>query len=93
MGRTPQILNSLQQKPLAPTYIFSALQAELANLDSIYKPYKPPILTATQLLWREPTCHVTYMSPFNRQTERSLLPFLVLCNPNFVYKRIIGILV
>ena len=35
MGRT-QLLNSLQQKPLAPTYMISALQAELTNFDSIY---------------------------------------------------------
>ena len=36
MGRTQQLLNSLQNKPLAPTYMISALQTELTNLDSIY---------------------------------------------------------
>ena len=36
MGRTQQLLNSLQQKPLAPTYTILALQAELTNLDSIH---------------------------------------------------------
>ena len=74
MGRTPQLLNSLQQKPLPPTYILSALQAELANLDSIYTSYKPFILTATQLLRREPT--IASISHFHRHTKRSLLPFL-----------------
>ena len=74
MARTQQLLNSLQQKPLAPTYIISALQAELTNLDSIYTSYKPLILTATQLLRRKPT--FDGISPFNRHTKRSLLPFL-----------------
>ena len=74
MGGTQQLLNSLQQKPLAPTYILSALQAEPANLDSIYTSYKPLILTVTLLLKRELTFNS--MSPFNRHTRRSLLPFL-----------------
>ena len=52
MGRTQQLLHSLQQKPLAPIYMILALQAELTNLDSIYTSYKPLILTATQLLKR-----------------------------------------
>ena len=67
MGRTQQLLNSLQQKPLAPTYMISALQAELTNLDSIYTSYKPIILTVTQLLRREPTFNG--ISPFNRCTR------------------------
>ena len=62
MGRTLQLLNSLQQKPLAPAYVLSTLQAELTNLDSIYTSYKPLILTATQpcggnLLLR--ACHLS----------------------------------
>ena len=48
MRRTQLLLNSLQEKPLAPAYILSALQTELANLDSIYTSYKPLIITATQ---------------------------------------------
>ena len=71
---TQQLLNSLQQKSLAPTYILSALQAELANLDSIYISYKHLILTASQLLRREPT--FDGLSPFNRCTKRTPLPFL-----------------
>ena len=61
-GRTQLLHSSLQQKPLAPTYILPALQAELANLDSIYTSYKPLIITSTQLLWREPTLddHVNF---------------------------------
>ena len=74
IGRMQQLPNSLQQKLLAPSYILSALQAELANLDSIYTFYKPLILTATQLLRREPT--FDGMSTFNKCTKRSLLPFL-----------------
>ena len=74
MGRMQQLLNTLQQTPLAPTYILSALQAELANLDSISTSYKPLILTATLLLRREPT--FDGMSTFNKHTKRSLLPFL-----------------
>ena len=74
MGRTQQLLNSLQQKPLALTYMISQLQAELTNLDSIYTSYRPLILTTTQLLRREPT--FDRISPFNGHTRRSLLPFL-----------------
>ena len=74
MGRTQQPLNSLKEKPLAQTYMISTLQVELTNLDSIYTSYKLLILTATQLLRREPTFND--MSPFNRHTRRSLLPFL-----------------
>ena len=40
IGRKQQVLNSLQQKPMAPTYILSALQAELTSLDCIYTSYK-----------------------------------------------------
>ena len=71
MGRMQQLLNSLQQKPVAPTYIVSALQAELTNLDSIYTSYKPLILKAIQLLRRSDS-----ISSFIRCSRRSLLPFL-----------------
>ena len=74
MGRIQHLLNSLQQKHVAPTYILSAMQVELANLDIIYTSYKSLTLTATHLLRREPTFNG--MSPFNRCTKRSLLPFL-----------------
>ena len=52
-ARSEQLLNFLQQKPLASQYLLSALQAELAKLDSIYTSYKPVILTVTQLLKTE----------------------------------------
>ena len=74
MGWIQQLLNSLQQKHLAPTYMISALQVELTNLVSIYTSYKPLILTVTQLLRKEPTFNG--VSPFNIHTRRSLLPFL-----------------
>ena len=35
-ARSQQLLNSIQQKPLAPNCLLSALQAELTNLDNIY---------------------------------------------------------
>ena len=73
-ARSQQLLNSLQQKPLAPSYLLSALQAELANLDSIYTSYKPLILAATQLLQREPAFNG--MSTFSKGTKRSILPYL-----------------
>ena len=72
--RSQQLLNSLQQKPLAPSYLLSALQAELASLDSIYTSYKPLILTPTQLLKREPSFNG--MPPFSKCMNRSCLPFL-----------------
>ena len=74
MGRTQQLLNSFQQKPLAPAYMISVLHRELTNLDCIYTSYKPLILTATQLLRREPG--FDGVTPFNGCTMRSLLPFL-----------------
>ena len=73
-ARWQQLLNSLHQKPLAPSYLPSALQVELMNLDSIYALYKPLILTATQLLKREPSFNG--MSTLNKYTKGSLLPFL-----------------
>ena len=47
MERTQQLLNFIQQKPLAPPHLISTLQAELTNLDSIYTSYRPFILAAT----------------------------------------------
>ena len=75
MGRTQQLLNSLQEKPLAAIYMISALQAELTNLDSIYTYYKPLIFTAIQLVRREPTFKGVSPFTFNTHTRRSLLPF------------------
>ena len=74
MERTQQLLNSIQQKPLAPTHMISTLQAKLNSLDSIYTSYRPLILAATQLLRREPS--FDGVSPFNRCARRSLLHFL-----------------
>ena len=51
-----------------------SIKSELANLDSIHTCYKPLILTATQILKREPSFNG--MSLLNRCTKRSLLPFL-----------------
>ena len=73
-ARSQQLLNSIQWKPLAPSYLLSALQAELANLDSIYTSYKPLTLTVTQLLKREPSFNG--ISPLSKCIKRSILPFL-----------------
>ena len=73
-ARLQQLLNSLHQKPLAPRYLLSTLRTELANLDSIYTSYKLLILTATQLLKREPSSNG--MSTLHGHTKRSILPFL-----------------
>ena len=66
-ARSQQLLNSLHWKPLAPSYLLSALQVELVS-------YKPLILTATQLLKREPS--FSGMSTLKTCTKRSLLPIL-----------------
>ena len=73
-ARSQQLLKSLHWKPLAPSYLLPALQVELANWDSICTSYKPLIITATQLLKREPSFNG--MSTLNGGTKRSLLPFL-----------------
>ena len=74
MDRTQQILDILLQKPLAPTHLFSTLQAELTNLNIIYTSYKPLILAATQCLKKETSFDTVLAS--NRCTRRSVLPFL-----------------
>ena len=74
MERTQQLLTSIQQKPLAPTHLISTLQAELANLDSIYTSYRPLSLAATQLVKKEPS--LDRASASNKHTGRSLLPLL-----------------
>ena len=55
MDRTQQLLKTILQMPLAPTHLFSTLEAELTDLDGIYTSYKLLILAATQLLKKEPS--------------------------------------
>ena len=74
MDTTQQLLDSLLQKPLAPTHLFSTLEAELTNLDDIYTYYKSLILAATQPLKKEPSFSGDLVS--NKHTRRSFLPFL-----------------
>ena len=73
-AKSQQLLNSLHQKPLAPSYPLSELQVELVNMDSIYTSYKPLIITATQLLRRKPLFNG--MPTLNGHAKRGLLPFL-----------------
>ena len=74
MDRTQQLFNSLLHKPLAPTHLFSTLEADLTSLDSINTSYNPCILAATHLLKKEPSFNAVLAS--NKHTRRSLLPFL-----------------
>ena len=74
MDRTQQLLDSLLQKPLAPTHLFSIWEAEFYNIDGIYTSYNPLILAATQLLKKEPSFDGVLVS--NKYMGRSLLPFL-----------------
>ena len=71
---TQQVFNSLPQKPLAPTHLFSTVETELISLNSIHTPYKPFILAATQLLKKEPSFNGVLVS--NKHMRRSLLPLL-----------------
>ena len=74
MDRTHQLLNSFLWKPLAPTLLFSTLEAELNSLNSIHTSYQPLILAAIKLLKREPSFDGVPVS--NKHMRRSLLPFL-----------------
>ena len=73
-ARSHELVNSLQQKPLAQSYLLSTLQAESVNLDSICTSYKPLIPTATQPLKREPSFNG--LSSLGKCIKRNLLPFL-----------------
>ena len=73
MDRTQQLLNSFPWKPLAPTHLFSTLEAELSSLNSIHSSYQQCILAATQLLKKEPSFNGV---PVSSKHIRSLLPFL-----------------
>ena len=74
MVRTWQLLASLLWKPLAPTQLLSALEAELNSLNSIHTSYQPLILATTQLLKKEPSFNGVPVT--NKHMRRSLLPFL-----------------
>ena len=74
MERTQNLLDSVQQKPLAPTHMISTLQAELTNFDSIHTSYRPLISVATQLLKMAPSFN--WVSTSNRHARRRILPFL-----------------
>ena len=74
MDRTQKLLNFFLWKPLAPTHLFSTLEAELNSLNSIHTSYQSLILTATQLLKKEPSFNKVPVS--NKHIKRSLLPFL-----------------
>ena len=74
MDRTLQLLESLLQKPLVQTHLFSTLEAELTNLDGIHTSYKPLVLAATQLPKKGPSFDGVLVS--NKCMRRSLLPFL-----------------
>ena len=74
MDRTHQIIQSLSQRPSAPTQLPSALQAELTNINNIYTSYKPITIPAINLLATDPSFDGN--SNYNKCVRRSLLPFL-----------------
>ena len=61
-------------KPLAPTQLLSAFEAEFNNLNSIQTSYQPLIQAATQCLKKEPSFDRVPVS--SKCMRRSLLPFL-----------------
>ena len=65
---TQQLFNSLLQKPLSQTHLFSTLEAELNSLGNIHTSYKLLILEATQLLNREPSFNGVLVS--NKHTRK-----------------------
>ena len=58
---------------LAPTHLFSMLEAELNSLNSIHTSYQTLILSVTQLFKKEPSCNGVAVP---NKCMRSLLPFL-----------------
>ena len=71
MDRTHQIIQSLSHPPSGPTELLSALQVEL---NDIYTSYKPIIVPASNLLATDPSFDGN--SNYNKCIRRSLLPFL-----------------
>ena len=67
-------MNSFLWKPLAPTHLFSTLEAELNSLNSIHTSYQSFILAATQLLKKEPSFYRGSVP--NKCRRRNLLSFL-----------------
>ena len=74
-SKSQQLLNSQQWKPLAPSYLLAALQAELVNLNSIYTLYKPLILTTEERTFFQ--WHVT----FRQMHQEKPLTLLRGCSP------------
>ena len=74
LGRTWQLLHSLDQQPSVQTQLLSMLQVELSNIEDMYNSGKTTIISAIKLLQTNPS--------FDRQSHphichrRSLLPFL-----------------
>ena len=68
------IQQSLHQRPSTPTHLISTFQAEPTNLNDIYTSYKPVIIAAVHLMNLKPLFDRS--SNYNKQTKRSLLPFL-----------------
>ena len=74
IDRTHQIIQSLSHQPSAPTQLFSALQAELTNINDIYTSYKAIIIPTIHLLDTDPSFDGN--STYNKWVRRGLLPFL-----------------
>ena len=53
--KDPSNITICTMEPEAPTQLLSGLEAELTNLNSVYKTYQPLIQEATQILQKEPS--------------------------------------
>ena len=79
MARSQQLLNLLQQKPLAPSYRLWALQAELANWQHLF------IVQTTHPHSNSTTANFNGMSSVNKCIKRSPLTFLS-SHPQLAYQ-------
>ena len=74
MDKTHQILLFLRHHTAAPTHLLSPLQVELNTINDMYNSGKPTILSAINLLNKDPLFDRHINS--NTQCKRSLLQFL-----------------
>ena len=72
--RTCQLLQFLIQQPSALTQLISTLQVELSNTDDIYNSCKPTIISANNLINKNPS--FDGKSQQNTHHKQNLLPFL-----------------
>ena len=74
VDKTHQLLLFLSHQPAAPTHLISPLQVELTTINDMYTSCKPIIISAINLLNKDPSFDGHISS--NTCHKRSLLPFL-----------------